>query len=709
MDYFSVGATTVIGSNQNLTKFRDWFRSAVDKSNDWRKEAREDYSFVTGQGQWSKADKEALAEQGRPAITINKIKPQINVLSGYQRLNRYDIDFLPRTPDDQKLCDVRKGVTKFIMDECDYEYNESQVFIDGAISGIGWFEVRYDWDYDTMDGEVKIIRESPFNIYVDPEARKIDFSDAKFIIRAKWVDKEELKLIYKEHAEEIQAQTDLYDREEQEYASLEPLWYQKDTKKLRLVECWYKERKRETFYLLADGSKIPKKEFKIEMLANGSIIKPITIPVDKVRVCVFFGEIELEHVNSPYDHGEIPFVPFVTYYYGENDTPAGVVRDLKDPQREINKRRSQSMHVLNTQSNSGWMKEEGAMTPEQENNVRNIGAMPGAIITVAPGALTGGRVQRIQPSNPPNNLLQAVAEAEQDIPSISGINEALMGTDMAASSSGRAIELKQKQAVTQIAPLFDNLRKAKKKITYLLWGKRGRKGLIPQYYTDAKCYRIVGTNGQQQFINVNQPAVVNDPIKGVIQTTLNDLSQGEFDIVIADTPATATQRISQFWSLVDAVSKLGIPGDMVFDILLDLSDVPSKDEIKQRWTQRQEQQQQQVAQAQQAMPKINETVNYKDLPLPIQLQLAAKANLLPQQVADEVLKKFMDMYLPHLAQGEQQGNLPPEMQQQMLMQQQAQQLQTMQGQGGESLTPQPQQMTQAAMQSLIAGQAPATM
>ena len=142
-----------------LGKIREWFQDAVDKSRNWRKEAKEDYRFVSGK-QWKNADKEQLEKFGRPAITINKIKPLMNVLSGYQRLNRYDISFLPRTNDDMELCKVREGVTKYIFDDCGYEYQESQVFMDGAIGGIGWFWVYYKFDEEMGDGEIKIARES---------------------------------------------------------------------------------------------------------------------------------------------------------------------------------------------------------------------------------------------------------------------------------------------------------------------------------------------------------------------------------------------------------------------------------------------------------------------------------------------------------------------------------------------------------------------
>lgn len=83
------------------------------------------------------------------------------------------------------LCQVRRGITKYVMDRCDYDATESQIFQDCAIGGIGWFNVRYKFDHETQDGEAVIERVDPFSMYVDPEAHELDYSDAKFLIRAK--------------------------------------------------------------------------------------------------------------------------------------------------------------------------------------------------------------------------------------------------------------------------------------------------------------------------------------------------------------------------------------------------------------------------------------------------------------------------------------------------------------------------------------------
>lgn len=687
-----------------IAKYRRWFREAVDGNEKWRRAAQEDYDFVAGK-QWKEEDIRAFEASGRPAITINRIKPLINVLSGYQRLNRYDIDFLPRTGDDIDICQVRKGITKYVMDRCDYDSQESEAFLDAAVGGLGWLDVGYKFDDELQDGEAYVKREDPFGIYVDPEAHKPDFSDAKYICRAKWVDKEELISVYPDKREEIEAQYSVYDPAEQEVEDSrpDPLWFKADIKKVRMVECWYKTKKKVTMFFLQDGSMVPQEGVTVDMFLQGQIVGQDKISVSQVRVCSFFDTVLLEDIDSPYQHGEIPLVPITCYSFGAGDLPAGLVRDLKDPQREINRRRIQVLHILNTSGNGGGWIEEDAMNNDQKAEFERKGAIPGHFSEVRPGAISQGKIMERGMQNPPAAVIQAETQATQDLTAISGINEALMGVDIPNQSSGRAIELKQKQAITHIAPMFDRLRKAKKKIAYLLWGKRGHAGVIPQFYTEDKVYRIEGANGQE-FIRVNEQVIEQDPLGNTIYRTLNDLSQGEFDIVISDTEASTTQRQAQMWSLVDAVSKLQVPGDLVFDIILDLSDLPNKEDIKQRWQQRQDQQAQQ-AQAQMQLEMIknqnmNQSIAFKDAPLPIQFAMAAKQGLIDPQIAQYAVNLMVQQMFPQLAQQmqaqqEQQQQADPQMLAQLMQQQDG-------GQQGGSPA-----VTQAAMQSMMAGQGPA--
>lgn len=703
---------------EKLRRFKTWFKDAVESSQLWRNEAKEDIEFYNGK-QWRSEDKNSLEEHGRPAITVNRIKPLMNVLSGYQRLNRYDIDFLPRTNDDMKQAHLRKGITKYVLDRSHYNYEESDTFFDGALTGLGWFEVGYAFDWQTQDGDAFVRRANSLDIYVDPESRDKYFRDAKYIIRARWIDKEELKSLYPEHEDEIDAQAEYYLTEEESDGRNDRLWWQSETKKIRIAECWYKKTVRKKAIILNTGEAVA--EVTPEMVAMKMVASVQQYTATEVHLMTFFDNVILEDMPSPYKHGEFPFVPFPVYYQGNDDRPAGIVRDLKDPQREINKRRSQQLHILNTNANGGWMIEEGSMSREQENEFQRKSTTPGAMIKVAPGALTGGRIQPIASPGVNQSIVSATIEAEQEMVSVSGINESLMGTDIEKGASGRAIELKQKQAITHIALLFDNLRFAKERIAKLLWGTSGAPGIIPQYYNEEKTFRIVGENGKPEFVTVNQQVQTTDNLGQLITTTLNDLTVGEYDIIIADTPSTATQRTAQFWSLVDACGQLGIQGNMVLDILLDLSDVAQKDEIKDRLRKQEEQQaqaQQQAMQMEQMKfqaqmelereKKLSKSIAYKDLQLPMQLQLAAAAGIFPKEYADKFMEWSVQQYaqqmgLPAPQMPAQAPKMPPEaLQQQMggIMQPNANQ--------PPQAMPQPRArpMTEAAMRGLAEADRP---
>ena len=192
-------------------------------------------------------------------------------------MNRYDIDFLGRTSDDVELCQVRRGMTKYIMDRSDYDAVESQVFLDCAIGGLGWFGVRYKFDNEIQDGETR--------------------------------------------------------------PDIDPLYYSSELQKVRVVECWYREHGQRTIFFTLDGQQLPQEQVTPEMIQMGMIADSQDIPTNEVKLCVFFDRTLLEEITSPYQHGDFPYVPMVYHHYGVGDTPAGFVRAMKDPQRELNKRR----------------------------------------------------------------------------------------------------------------------------------------------------------------------------------------------------------------------------------------------------------------------------------------------------------------------------------------------------------------------------------
>jgi len=559
--------------NPKLSRFRSMFKAAIEKQKLWRDTAKTDYKFYFGK-QWEDAEIKKLDKQRRPHITINRIRPFINLISGYQRLNRYEPEFKPRTASDLDLCKVRKGVTKYIMDNCNFNRWESRYFLDGAIGGVGWAEVGYEFDFHTMDGKVYIKRRSPFDIYVDPESREPDLSDAEYVVDAKWVSKADLIRTYPEHEEDIEAFTQQRDQDEElNNDDIEPIWYDVKKQKCRLVTVWYKERTHKTYYSVS-GQVVTQ-----EQLIPGMIpTQTFQVPQTEIHCYVMIGDVEMEDIPSPYQHGLFPFVPFYAYYLGEEgEEPAGIVRDLQDIQREHNKRRSQFLHMINTMANRGWFLKAGQ--PRTKKQLEDAGSAPGVVVEYEHEP-----PRQFDTTQVPAVFAQFDAKGSEDFREISGINEAMLGQEMADGMSGKAIELRQRQGVTQIAGLFDNLRETKEQILHMLWGCKGAPGIIPQYFTEERTFRILGDGGQDEFIAVNQQQVVGyDWLGNAIHKTLNDLSIGDFDIVISEAPATPTQRIAQYYGLLELLKLMPPQMQMLFaDMVIEASDFDNKEQLKER-------------------------------------------------------------------------------------------------------------------------------
>src|SRR5579859_3747968 len=83
-----------------LRRLKSWFVQAKEASSDWRKNAREDYAFYSGE-QWDQKDKAILMDQLRPVITFNRVAPTIDTVAGMEVNNRQEIRCYPRVASSQ--------------------------------------------------------------------------------------------------------------------------------------------------------------------------------------------------------------------------------------------------------------------------------------------------------------------------------------------------------------------------------------------------------------------------------------------------------------------------------------------------------------------------------------------------------------------------------------------------------------------------------
>lgn len=576
-----VGKATSYGESepgQRLSILRQWFEEAVQFRRKWTTCAEGDYSFYYGD-QWP--GQNPLLEAGRPNLTLNKIKSIVNAVIGYQTQNRYEPDFLPRTADDLPLATIRKHVTKYVMDQSDYATVETAAFQDMCIGGIGWIYCGYKYDEFYPTGRMDIRRVSPFDVYWDPESRELDLSDSEYVMYATWQSKGKVARLFPEHADEIYALNEDRDISEDATSTLDPVWFVSDRKKVRLVTCWYKTY--QTIDYIADDTQ-PGGVSPVPVgtrVAKSDIIK--TDSIEQIRCATFIQNFLLEDIKSPYENGFLPLVPMIGYYTGEGDMPGGIVRDVKDAQTEINKRRSQILHIINSTAYNGIIAESGVFSEHQKKMWQKFGSKPGMITEISPSAM--GKWQFIEPKPLPTAIASLEQAFEADLKTITGINEELLGTNLDASSSGRAIELRQRSATTQIALLFDGLRDMKRNLMRRMWGLGARRGIVQQFFTEPMLLRISENTEEPQFAPINEPWAIGTNNSGELMTrTINDLTVGEFDIVITESPSTPTKRFADFLSFMELMkTPLGaVIAQVAPDLFLEFSDLPNKTVIADR-------------------------------------------------------------------------------------------------------------------------------
>ena len=609
-----------------LQELKKQFRKAVDGQDTWAKEAKTDFEFKLGQ-QWESADVKALKDSNRPAITVNMCRPMVNMLTGYFTQNPYEPQFIPKSGGkDVQGVKIVEGVTKYVYDLTDFPNVKNKVFEDKCTCGKGWKFYGVDWDYEKIDPRIVIERVSPFSVYVDPECKNEDLSDAEYLCRAKWVTKEKLKTVYPEKAIEIESQVTQYATEENNTEHI--AWYNADGMKLRVVEHWYKEHYLRTLYkippgmqqmmglppIIKDATATAKKI--LDKMGKQFGVQQVKLPAYKMKLAVYTGEVELEEMDSPYKHNLFPYVIDVAYFTGEGDDaaaePHGIIRDLRDVQRELNKAESQQLDILNKQPNTGWFIPENSMQEEELKSLKRNGAKPGGVWKFNAQI---GKPEQIQPPAFNSAIITMAQECKAAFRSISGINEELLGTDTPASASGKAIMLRKQAAQTQIAVLFEQSRLAEHRGLKLLWGTKENPGLIPQYFTDSKVIRILDEDGQQQFVQIAPTG------KGDIQnpdgTLQFDLSQFEFDIKISDKPTTATVRMQRLYELIDASKFVQFP-PIVF---LDAMDLPNKEKYVQIMNQ----------QAPPPAPQVTSNISVDLATLPPELQQQVMAMIMSGQ------------------------------------------------------------------------------
>lgn len=255
----------------------------------------------------------------------------------------------------------------------------------------------------------------------------------------------------------------------------------------------------------------------------------------------------------------IPVFPFygrVTIIDGKRRL-AGLVKNAVGPQQMSNFWKTAMTESVALAPKAKWIIEEG----QDEGHVEEWNAANRSATATLRYKRTnidgvpGEKPFRVQPEPPPSGAMAMAQSVDNDLSAVLGIVEPAQR--IAGNVSGKALNAERLQSDQNTYDLYDNMTR-----TIAFMG-RCALDVLPTYYPEpGRVVRIVGDDGRSKTAEINKPDP-DDPEK-----IINDISVGQYDIVMDTGPGYNTKRqeaLETMTPLFEAHPELmKIAGDVYF-------------------------------------------------------------------------------------------------------------------------------------------------
>ncbi|MGV8917827.1 MAG: genomic island protein [Pseudomonas sp.] len=515
--------------------------------------------YLGGGRQWKPEDRQALEDAGKPALEFNKITNKINAAVGYQIGNRMDIGFRPRSgPSDQETATTLSKLAMQIADNNKLHWKETQVFSDGAIQQRGFFDIRMSYE-DTILGEVQIDVLDPLDVIPDPDAKDYDPDSWADVTVIRWLTLIEIEMLYgTQTASDLEDESgDVVDAGDQSNTQRNSFgdddgdgdldhYVANDGddvgKRYCVVDRQFWQMAKADCIITATGDIRVIENIKPEavqaMLAAGGIKQRRR--VRRVRWAVSTQDRTLHDDWSPFNHFTV--VPFFPMF--RRGHTRGLVDNATGPQQLLNKSMSQFLHIINTTANSGWISVANTLANMRDDELANRGSETGLHLVLKKGTAELDKPRKIEPNQVPTGFDRLIDRASALLEESTGVNEAMSG-NQGNEVSGIAIQTRQFAAQQQLAVPLDNLALTRAMVAGRILE------MIQMFYDQPRIMRITETDetGKQttQEIPLNWP---QDDAR-----ILNDLTIGEYDVIVTEAPAQITFENSQFLQAIELNEK----------------------------------------------------------------------------------------------------------------------------------------------------------
>ena len=542
-----------------------WDRQGRERHDPWREVAKEDFAFAAGH-QWDQADLNSLREAKRPSVTFDRIGRNINAVCGLEINNRQRAATYPREVGDIEESEIPTAALAFVADETDAEDEKSEAFRDMLICGIGWTNTEMNY-LEHEDGMPTEVRTPVDQMNWDPFAKKKNLSDRRWQSRALTLPIEEAKRMFPDHEEVVLnagwaniLESDWSDdtgHEPQSYEATPDQGSRPKLQRVTLIEMQWREIER--IYQVEDRQTGERHEVKKQMAELIADNAPNRFAVVERERYVYWRAIlgstilrkdRLEHQK------DFTYQPMTGFWDATRQCWFGLVRGMKDPQRVANNLYSHSLSMFKHGAKNGVMYEKSAV--KDVRRFERTQAKVGANVEFEDGALSGGKVQPINPAPPPQHAHELLSMSLGQVQEGVGIP-----IEMVATAAGNgpaqtaALETeRRKTGMNLLAPFFAAKRahlKRQAKLTLRY---------VTAFMNDGRLMRIV-SEGQTKYV----------------QLFLEDPDVTKYDIIIDENP-TSPDKQERSWMVIQQIlpmlERMGAPPDLFIEVARYVPDMPAQ-------------------------------------------------------------------------------------------------------------------------------------
>lgn len=493
----------------------------------------------------SDVDKEFLARTKRPAISFNMARSTIDAIVGSDMADRKEVVFKPVGSEaiDNLRADFGTRLVRFMAMRRNVARQESDAFFDDLIGGYGFTETYLDMSSFPLSVPGDHVPQH--EMYPDPDAVQDNLADARFFIRKKKWQIEEVQARWPDKAKSIQWQIDSGKipgatpiagstsafsssyrvRQGVQIADVYDFVYYRLMPKVVWIDPQTGERKDTVRKEYETAQKALDKEYKAELAIYDTQVEALQqhvqdsastglppAPVEQPQPPQP-AEIQVVHEYSGrcyyrayilgasktpdgamlLEHKELAVSSFpytcVTGYKWKRKAEErvrffGMMRVILDPQKSFNRALQTTMDILARSAKGGGFIEETALVGTLENFTESQ-AVPGMWHAVKDGAIAANQIKEKPLPQVSPGLAEFMRTSQQAFSLCSGVTDFVKGTASQERSNVLVSNL-QTQSMTMLNPLMEPLN------GFRVMAGRTRLEIILKHLPDEDINRIIG-------------------------------------------------------------------------------------------------------------------------------------------------------------------------------------------------------------------------